>query len=436
MEMTSAGTFKYVGPRRLAPFRGLFPQGQIETRTAPPYDVIDPDEAERLRSLDPHNVIHLDLPVAVGDARSFETSAAVAGADAHNADATTLAAHRNAARLLTAWIDEGRLVAEQEPSLYVYRQTYVTPFGPHETTGVVGALLLGASGVLPHEETTKKAKSDRLVSLQETETNLSMIYALSPAPRLCELTEPEGEPLLAVKDDQDVTHTIWSLADAARIEQMTQLLDTAPIIIADGHHRYSVASTYVDDLGESAPAGADRIMAFVVPLDPATLEVRPIHRVLPSLGIPEKDVPNTLAALGDVQSVPLATVDLDAIPDKIGLVIGGTLYWISPRLRKQDHDTLLSDPPVLRDLAVTWVHKIFVPALGADEAVFHHSAAVVVERVVAGEAEAAVLLPPITVDDIARVADAGERMPPKTTFFWPKARTGLVLRRFADQAGL
>lgn len=414
-----------------APFRGLRYRGGLDSRTAPPYDVLDPEEASAFRARDPRNVVHLDLPVDVGDATAASSGGLVGTAEP---DEGVRAAHRHAATLIDAWVSDGTLAVDPDPVFYLYRQGFRDASGrQRQTTGVVGALRIGDGGVRPHEETTKKASSDRLVSLEETRTNLSMIYGLSLADGLGALLEPEGPPLLAVTDEDGVHHRLWEIRSPARIAALAEVTGSAPVVIADGHHRYTVAASYLDAAGGGSVAGADRIMAFVVPLDPDFLVVRPIHRVLVEVGHDASGIRTLLGEIAEVVDLGPATVDLQDEPEAITFVMSDAVLRVTPRLRDLDRDRLAAEPEALRGLAVVWLHKIALVHLGVSEVVFHHSPAVVGARVSAGAAAAGVLLPPVSVDQIAAVAAAGERMPPKTTFFWPKARTGVVMRRFADQ---
>jgi len=414
------------------PFRGLFYAGGLDTRTAPPYDVLDADEAQAFRDMDPANIVHVDLPVDVGDASAKAGGGLLAAADA---DEAVRAAHRRASVLLEGWLSSGIMAVGQEPAFYLYRQGYRDAAGnAGQTTGVVGALAIGAEGILPHEQTTKKASSDRLVSLEETQTNLSMIIGLSLAHGLGPLLEPEGPPLLAVTDEEGVHHRLWEIRSPAKIAALSEVVGSASVVIADGHHRYSVASRHLADLGGDASAGSRRIMTFVVPLDPDYLVVRPIHRILTELGVPVAELADRLGDIAEIERVELDSLDTTAVADRITFVTPDSAFRVKPRLRAADEARLAEEPGCLRGLEVVWLHDVALTHLGVDSAVFRHSPEVVVSRVRSGNAAAGVLLPPVTVAEIEAVANAGERMPPKTTFFWPKARTGLILRRFADQA--
>lgn len=410
-----------------APFRGLLYARDLQTCSAPPYDVLDDDDVAALRALDAHNVVRLDLPTVVGDASaavgSDATGTVLAGDDA------TRLAHVQAASLLADWVDEGVLSPDTAAGLYLYRQRWSTGAGERSTVGVVGALAIDSSDVLPHEQTTPKAKSDRYESLDATRTNLSMIYGLSLDRTLPDLLRvPDRSPDLSCTDEQGVVHECWALHDHDEVAALTAAVSSAPVVIADGHHRYEVARRFAHDHASDAVAGAGRIMTFVVPLDERFLVVRPIHRILPSVTTPASELADRLAEVADVDVRPVTDVDPEAMPDRIGFVTGTDVIWCTPTTAAPD-----DVPATLRDLPVTWLHSVALPAIGATDAVFHHDAATVLRRVADDDAAAGVLLPPVDVATIAAVAAEAERMPPKTTFFWPKARTGLVLRRFADQ---
>ncbi len=400
----------------LAPFRGTLYAAGAEAVTAPPYDVLDEAEADALRKSDAHNVVHLDLP------RPSE-----AGADPYTASRA----------LLEDWVATGVLAVDSEPSFYVYRQGYRDGAGsPRQTTGVIGALDLDSAGVLPHEETTPKARSDRLALLEATEANLSPIYGLSLAAGVADLLEPEGPPRIAVTDEDGVHHRLWALTAPARTAALAAALASAPVVIADGHHRFEVSRRYHTE--HRSTTGAGRTMAFVAPLDPANLVVRPIHRVVESLGVTPGGLRAALDEVADVTEVtgllPAAVEGRLATFPGVGLVTSQGAYVLRPRPRSADTEVLGRRPGSLRGLDVTWVHDVLLPHLGAAGISFHHSAAHVTGAVADG-ASAAVLLRAVGIPEIEAVARAGDRMPPKTTFFWPKVRTGMVMRRFADQAG-
>ena len=341
--------------------------------TAPPYDVIDAEERAALAAKDPCNVVHIDLPE---------------GPDAY----------RTAGDLFTDWRANGDLTTDTS-SLYLYRMTA----RDESTLGVIGALGLEAPGtgdVLPHEHTTPKAKSDRLDLLRTTRANLSPIWGLSLAAGLSKLLDPDAAiPLGRWSDDDGVEHELWRIDDDT-IARILESVGSAPVVIADGHHRYETCLAYEAERPDLP--GANATLCFVVELAPDQLTVHPIHRLLRGMSIDELEAAlRTEYELDVSEPTGLALVTADATRPM-------------RRLGEGDIDSVVLD----RALA----------HLGPHELTFQHGVDNVERAVRTGAADAGVLLRPVTVEQIASTARARGKMPPKSTFFWPKPRTGTVFR--------
>lgn len=370
--------------------------------TAPPYDVLDADDRAALVARHPHNVVVVDLPVDGDDP------------------------YGDADRTFRRWLDEGVLVRD-EPAFYVYRMSFTDDAGvAHHTTGVVGALELsrpGEGGILPHEQTTKKAKTDRLDLLRATRANLSAVWGLSPAAGLSALLESDDAPTAAWTDDDGVDHAYWVVDDPARVDAIAAAIAAEPVVIADGHHRYETSLAYRDERRAAegdAPSGHDLVMTYVVELVDDELTVRPIHRLIS--GLPDDvDLAAALEPWFVVEPAPEpTTLTVAALVDQgaLCLVGPGGAWWLTPR------------PEALagaRDLDTSRLDAA-LDDLPAHELVFQHGIDNIVTRVRRGDAQWGVLLRPATVAQIVDIAHGGERMPPKTTFFHPKPRTGVVFR--------
>ncbi len=384
--------------------------------TAPPYDVIDAEQRAALAARDPHTTVVIDLPVG--------------GDDPYAA----------AAEAFHEWLADGVLVVDQ-PSFYIYRMDYTDETGqPAHTTGVVGALELsrpGEGGILPHEHTTKKAKSDRLNLLRATAANLSSVWGLSPAAGLTNLLETPDAPLASWADEDGVTHSVWVVSDPDRIEKISTTIATAPVVIADGHHRYETSLAYRDerraaaeadpDAGPSTAAvveatpGYDAVMTYVVELADEQLTVLPIHRLLN--GLPDG------FSLRDALTSHFWVTPAGAVDPGITATMGNQGCLV---LVERDHVSLLTPKPEamagLRNLDTVRLDAALA-GLPEHDLTFQHGVNNVVRAVERGDAQAGVLLRPATVRQIIDIAHGGERMPPKTTFFHPKPRTGVVFRR-------
>jgi len=384
---------------------------------APPYDVIDEDERAALEHRDPHNAVRLILPRHDG------------GVDGY----------AGAADLLRLWTEEGVLARDEHESLYAYRMVYEDHDGTaRHTLGVIGALQLpdGPDGadVLPHERTLPKAKSDRLALLRATRANLDPIWGLSLAEGLTAAIgdlDPGG--VVSAVDPSGTRHELAPLP-ADRLDAVAGVLASAPVVIADGHHRFETACNYRAE-APSAP-GTGAIMAFVVELTEEELTVHAIHRLLHGPG----DLRGRLAAHPDVDIEPFPGSGPDAIHAlRLRLRADGALGFVDRdglallHLHEENVERHLADvPEVLHGVDAVRFDLGVRPGLGEVELSYRPDADTCATLVDKGTADGAVLLEPVSVAQIRAAAIARVRMPEKTTFFNPKPRTGMVFRRLDD----
>jgi uncharacterized protein (DUF1015 family) len=392
---------------RFLPFRGLrYTTDDLAEAAAPPYDVIDDDERAALADRHVRNAVQLILP-----------------------DGPAASRYTTAAALLADWQAHGFLAIDAEPRFYGYRMRFHDDTGRERTTdGILGALELpeaaGTGDVLPHERTLPKAKSDRLALLRATRANLDPIWGLSPGAGLSRLAS--GGSLLANCTDTDgVEHSISAIDDPTAVAAIEAAVAGAPVVLADGHHRFETAINYRNEQRSAGIAhpGDDAIMCLVVELADDQLYVQPIHRLLS--GIPSGfDLRAALAGHGTLSDAGPNTADgvasLSArmrTEGGLGLVDAAGLAFLAP------HDT----DPGTSDAAR--FEAVVTPALPESVDVsYRDDAATCASLVDKGVAAAAVLLRPVTVAQIRTAADARTRMPQKTTFFAPKPRTGAVFR--------
>ncbi len=404
------------------PFRGIrYRVDDPGAVAAPPYDVIADDERAALAARHPENAVRLILPEG-GDER-YET----------------------AATDLRSWRERGVLVADPAPRFYGYRMDFRDDQGrPRATVGVLGTLRLPdqpdgteqptTKGVLPHERTLAKTKGDRLALLRATRANLDPIWGLSLAPGLSTLVEPRGAALVVSTDGDGVEHRLFDLADDDQIAAVRDALAGAPVVLADGHHRFETAIAYRGEQrasGHPRP-GDDFILCLAVELADEQLCVRAIHRLLSGLP-PGFDLrrtlgdafevrpagPNTPEAIDTVQAAMIGSGALGLVDERgLALLVPGAAAT----------EALQEVPEPLRAIDAARFEAVLLPTLPGPQVTYRNDAATVAALVEKGVAQAAVLLRPVTVAHIHAAAVAGLRMPQKTTFFEPKPRTGLVLR--------
>ena len=399
---------------RFLPFPGIrYRTDDITAVSAPPYDVIEPEARAALEARDPHNAVRLILP------DSYDGAAAA----------------------LARWRAEGVLDTDDSPAFFVYAMEFTGDDGEaRRTTGVLGALGLDdhGSGVMPHERTLPKAKTDRLELLRATRANLDPIWGLSLAAGLSQSIDPgDAPPSTVATDEEGFRHTLWRIHDPDRVAAISAAIGAELIVLADGHNRFETANNYRRerrDAGVDDP-GADAIMTLVVELAPEQLCVRAIHRLVSGIG--DVDLRATLTGPYSVEpvgpNVPEGIVALEAAMrerEGLGLVDRDGLALLVPTA---ELDRRLAELPAeLRDVDSARFDAGVRAALPGVTLAYRNDSRTVAAQVEKGNADAAVLLRPVSVETIRAAAAADLRMPEKTTFFAPKPRTGMVFRSLDD----
>lgn len=433
----------------IRPFRALrfdaSVVGDLAAVVAPPYDVISPDERARLVNRHGSNVVRLDLPI---------------GEPGEDPDER----YRRAARTLAGWRSDGTLRKDPHPSVYVYEQTYRVPGTNVERTqrGFFARLRLEAfgpgSGVLPHERTLTGPKEDRYRLLRATGVNTSPVVGLfadesgATSARLTSVASGPAE--IDVTDDDGVRHRLWIVpadgedesADVARA--LVAAAAARPIAIADGHHRYETALRYRDErrsthAADDVPA-FDYLLMLFLETSGEPLTVLPTHRLVRGLG--DEGAATLLGRAHDWFDVePVAgSAALVERFDAAGLARGGEGrfgLWtraggaVLTARRSAFEAHLPTGGAALRGLDVTLLGIALDRLSGIDAAAvaagaigYTKSAAEAIAAVNAGDGvDAAFLLEPTPVSAIEAVARDGDVMPQKSTYFYPKALTGLLI---------
>jgi len=377
---------------------------ELSDVVCPPYDVISDHDRVVLAARSAHNVVRVEVPRAeeLGDR------------------------YDEARLLLDAWREAGIMTRDPHPAFYGHRMTFTDPDGATRSSlGVLGALGLEApgSGILPHEHTTPKAKTDRLDLLRATRTNVSPIWVLSPASGLSDACTPPPHPAAHALDDDGVLHEVWAITDPESVATIKELVASAPVLVADGHHRYEVALAYQAQqrAAGSGPGDHDAVLALAVELADEQLSVQAIHRLVSGLP-PHFDVLGALASGFELEPTgpPDATIsERMRVAEALAVVLPEGTWLARPRGATEVAATHDLDSSRL---------DVVLATLPEHQVVYQHGWDLATSAVMQGDSQAAILLRPATVSQIADVGRGGNRMPPKTTFFWPKPRTGMVLR--------
>ncbi len=432
---------------QIRPFRALryAPESvDLAAVVAPPYDVLSPADRSRLAARSDRNVVRLDAPAdELGDAEDDR--------------------YRRAARTMAAWRSDGTFHKDPRPAVYVYEQAYRVPGTGIDRTqrGFFARLRLEAlepgSGVLPHERTLAAAREDRYRLLRATGVNTSPVVGLydDPTGRASAIlaTLASAVPAIEVHDDDGVRHRLWvAEADGPASEQVAELIAIAaanPVTIADGHHRYETALRYRDERRMSRSCEEDPAFDYLLMLLLETtaepLTVLPTHRIVRGLG--ETGVASLRAGLDDLFDVRPA--DRDALRDAFGAGAGGAGGRGRFGLWTRDGGSILTArrtalAPILPDggaalrgLDVVLLGAALERLAGIDREAVASAGRIAFTKSVdealdavdgsIDDADAAFLLEPTPVESIAAVAREGDVMPQKSTYFYPKALTGLVI---------
>ena len=414
--------------------------------TAPPYDVIDGAQRDRLYAQSPYNVVRIDL--------------------SRDADP-----YGSAARTLAAWRDEGAIVPDRPPSLYLYAQRFPLPDGTtRERIGIIGALRIESfeSGkVRPHERTLQKAKDDRYALLQACQVSLSPIFGLVSAPELhlTALVPTTRPPDIDVRGKDGSHDRLWRLDDPAVLATITGAVAPHEVFIADGHHRYETAMRYRDEQRAAAgtaapPAGEapyDDVLCYLTTMEDSGLVIFPTHRVLATLALVPEAFRGALSEHFKIEELPWSADGLAALQGKLehvthdrssetahlGVAVAGakTLWLCTAPTSVLPFAATV--PPELRALDVTALHQIVLAGIlelpigdrgGAPGLTYTQDAQRALGLVERGEAAVAFFLPPTSVADLRAVGLAGLTMPEKSTYFFPKLLTGLVFYPLAGAA--
>jgi uncharacterized protein (DUF1015 family) len=406
--------------------------GALENLVAPPYDVIDETMRAELVGKSPFNIVEVDLP------------SPTEGEDPY--------AH--AEHLFEAWLQQGVLVKDREPSIWVMRQQFYLG-GRRDSdplrqtlnrTGFFARVRVedyGPGRIRPHERTHPGPREDRLRLTEATRSNLSPIFSLfnDPDNAAGSVIEriTEDEPYATVVDADGVADRLWRTTDPDLISDLQAALADRELLIADGHHRYETARAYANEIG--GEGDHDYVLQFLCSMEDPGLTILPTHRLLTDLKTSDKHegIANTLREHFDIEKVELDEIE----PPPGGLPAFGYIdahFKQAFRLTLKDprslEQAMPDKPDAYRRLDTAVLESLILrgPARLTEDDISHLNGLAyardtedALAAINDGRADAAFILRGTPIDQVREVAAAGETMPPKSTFFYPKVPTGLIL---------
>jgi uncharacterized protein (DUF1015 family) len=428
----------------VAPFRGIHYDpskvGDLSKVISPPYDVISPEEQKILHQRHPRNIVWIDFGLP------------------KEGDGPAENRYTRAADHYRRWLSEGTLVQDAAPAFYYYEQEFAIPgMGNFIRKGFLGALRLSAFGegdVLPHEMTLSKPKEDRLALMRVTDANMSPIFGLFSDPKdevLSVLRKGlAASPDFIATDDLGIRHRVWIVSDPAVQNAAARKIADKKVFIADGHHRYETALAFREEMrrkhGIREGAACEHVLMFLCNMDDEGIVILPTHRGVHSLpAFSEEAFAAGVRSFLPMESrtgSPEEAIRALAEAGKKGKAIawsagGGRFHLVSfPDLDRFGGERLANVPPELRSLDVVLLHGVLLEqVLGiAPEAVtagrfvkYYKDPAKAASDLSAGAIQAAFFLNPVTVGEFRDVSLSGHVLPQKTTFFYPKILTGLLI---------
>jgi uncharacterized protein (DUF1015 family) len=410
--------------------------GALTNVVAPPYDVIDPALQKKLYDLSEHNAIRLELT-----------------RDEPNDDETSNK-YTRAGNTLREWIVDAAVRQDTARGLYVYEQEYTVEGTTFARRGFMARVRLepfGEGKIYPHEQTMSGPKEDRLKLYRATGFNLSPVFGLYPDAEgdVFALLEPliRTAPPIVAKDHLGVTNRLWVVTDPATITKVIGLMGPKPVYIADGHHRYETGVKYLDERRAAGEVPDDEaapnfcLMQLVGMSDPGLL-ILPTHRLVSGLAGTVSG-PLLEAALeahfdiverGTSAQAAWEHIQMDGAQTALGFGTVSDNRWIVAKLRDAAVMAELAPDQSAdwRGLGVSVLHKLVLDRLVRDKIggtpmrKYVHLLSEVTDATAKGECQVACLVPPATMEHVERIAGHGEKMPPKSTYFYPKLLTGTV----------
>ncbi|NIA07654.1 MAG: DUF1015 family protein [Actinobacteria bacterium] len=411
----------------------------ISAVVAPPYDVIGARLRDELSARDEHNIVRIDLPhippASLGPPQAYARSA----------------------ELLKQWTQQKVLVQDSEPALYYYQQTFKVGQITHTRCAFFARVKLeelGSGSIMPHEQTFSGPKEDRLALTKATRCNLSPVFCLYPDQNnevLAALGPQGNEPDCAAELD-GVRNELWAVQDAAKLARVGELMADKKVYIADGHHRYGTSLNYRKYLEESGQSIDDEhpanfINMVLVSAADAGLVILPTHRVLK--GLPDDSVNRLRSSTAEQLDWIKTNLGADKAADFDAAIAGKHSQAMGLYDGRQDklfvlvptsEDLLATYAPdraeAWRKLPVGILHRYLLeeklgkeisPGCQPQISYVHADEAVRLCKSAEGGHQCAFLLQPTTMAQLLAVVEAGELMPQKSTFFYPKIPTGLVI---------
>lgn len=404
------------------PFRGiLYNTSKVKGNdvVAPPYDVITTELRKKLYKKSPYNIVKIDFGEELEGDNELENK------------------YLRAVRYLNEWLKNGILARSDKPCFYAYEMEYRSGNGPKKLRGFFGAVKLEelGKGIYPHEETHSKPKIDRMNLINSCKANTSPVFSLYNSPEkkasgIIEKSITSSPPYMEAEDLYGVVHKLWIIEDKQDLDIIKEDLNNRAIFIADGHHRYETALEYRRLMSEKtgSPAGAEPynyVLMFLANIADSGITILPTHRVV---SYSRKDALEALSRHFEINTLPDNRDIIDAMRGKSGAFGFYQKKDSALYLLRYKGGGLKDIHPSLKGLDVVILHElVFREFLKVTRVVYEMDASSAMEIVKNDDYDGIFFLNPTKVEDVERVSLSSRRMPPKSTYFYPKVMTGFII---------
>jgi len=420
----------------IVPFKGILYNPEkvdISSVMSPPYDIVTSEYKETLYNRSPYNIIRIDFGMDNKEDNEKENR------------------YTRASRWLNEWLKLEILTKDTEPSFYCYEISYKINSEEKKLRGFLSAVRiedLNSGKIHPHEMTYSKPKTDRLNILRFCNANISPVFSLYSSQERVTSSILENiskeKALIEARNGDGFIHRLWRINDKTSINAIKKEMSDKDIFIADGHHRYETALEFRNEMNEkgllkTGDEPFNYVMMFLANIEDDGLTVLPTHR-LAQLG-KDVEIRKLLSKYFDIVTIKFNSFSEEArarhemframknSKNSFGMFIEGEKAFHILRLK--DPDAAIDSPPVLKGIDVTVLHNlIFRKLLNINRFEYEMDPEVVIEKVKKGLFRVAFFLNPTRIHDVKEVAIRGERMPPKSTYFYPKLLTGMVIYKF------
>lgn len=410
---------------KIIPFRGILynvSSVSMEDVLAPPYDIITPEYREALYMQSPYNIVRIDFGKEKAGDNETENK------------------YTRARGYLDAWIKEGVFIRSEKPSFYAYEMSYTIHGVKKRLLGFLSLVKLeelGKGSIYPHECTHSKPKQDRLNLMRSCNANTSPIFSLYKSSEgqisnVLSKVSMTTKPYIESTDIAGDVHRLWQIDDTEEIEIIKQELEDKAIFIADGHHRYETAFEFYKEMpAKETPTSTrpfDYVLMFLANMLDEGITILPTHRLLKEI---PRDMNRVLSEYFEIEPINNDFDIRKGLSGKrrvFGFFQKGSDIW---HILKYKGGNLSEIHPDLREIDVIILHELVLKKiLKTTDIGYEMNVSRAIDKVKSGEFSAAFFLNPTRVEDVEKSAISSERMPPKSTYFYPKLLTGLVINKW------